>query len=256
MRLYVDNTALGETRSGADGRWNFAGTAQITPGTHTLRADQIDDAGAVASRVELPFFREEAARVAAAVPQAPATAAPAAQPEMPAAMAPETQTEVVTAPEAQAEVATAPEAQAEAAKAPEPQAEVATAPETPGEAATAPEAQAEVATAPETQPETPAAGAPAAETQVATAAAPEPQLKEGRIVIQPGNNLWRISRVVYGSGVKYTVIYEANKDHIRDPDLIYPGQIFRTPDVVPPQEIDPKRRTPLTAGEGGAPAQL
>lgn len=52
----------------------------------------------------------------------------------------------------------------------------------------------------------------------------------GRVVVQPGNSLWRISRRLYGRGILYTVIYEANKDQIRDPDLIYPGQIFETPD--------------------------
>ncbi len=55
--------------------------------------------------------------------------------------------------------------------------------------------------------------------------------------------------------MNYTVIYEANKEFIRDPDLIYPGQIFKTPDVVPPEQIDPTRRTPLTPEESGAAAQ-
>tara|TARA_R110000868_G_scaffold10226_3_gene50088 strand:- start:6299 stop:7258 length:960 start_codon:yes stop_codon:yes gene_type:complete len=54
-------------------------------------------------------------------------------------------------------------------------------------------------------------------------------LKEGKVVIQPGNNLWNIAQSLYGSGFSYTVIYEANKDQIRDPDLIYPGQVFETP---------------------------
>jgi nucleoid-associated protein YgaU len=49
------------------------------------------------------------------------------------------------------------------------------------------------------------------------------------VVVQPGNSLWRISRRIYGQGISYTVIYEANKDQIRDPDLIYPGQIFTVP---------------------------
>ena len=48
-------------------------------------------------------------------------------------------------------------------------------------------------------------------------------------VVQPGNSLWRIARRSYGEGLRYTVIYEANKDHIRDPDLIYPGQVFVIP---------------------------
>jgi nucleoid-associated protein YgaU len=49
------------------------------------------------------------------------------------------------------------------------------------------------------------------------------------VIVQPGNSLWRIARRSYGSGVQYTVIYEANKEQIRDPDLIYPGQIFTIP---------------------------
>jgi nucleoid-associated protein YgaU len=75
--------------------------------------------------------------------------------------------------------------------------------------------------------------------------------KKGRIIIQPGNNLWKLSRVIYGKGMSYTVIYEANKGQIRDPDLIYPGQIFATPNAVPPETIDPKRKKPLSAEEGG-----
>lgn len=49
------------------------------------------------------------------------------------------------------------------------------------------------------------------------------------IIVQPGNSLWRIARRTLGSGVSYTVIYEANEDQIRDPDLIYPGQVFEIP---------------------------
>ena len=61
-------------------------------------------------------------------------------------------------------------------------------------------------------------------------------LPEGEIaVVQPGNTLWRISRRTYGRGIQYTVIYEANKDQIRDPDLIYPGQIFTLP---PPRPVN------------------
>ncbi|WP_299438248.1 Ig-like domain-containing protein [uncultured Rhodospira sp.] len=52
---------------------------------------------------------------------------------------------------------------------------------------------------------------------------------ETMVVVQPGNNLWRVARAVYGQGIDYTIIYEANTDQIRDPDLIYPGQVFRIP---------------------------
>lgn len=50
-----------------------------------------------------------------------------------------------------------------------------------------------------------------------------------RVVVQPGNSLWRIARRLYGDGFQYTVIYQANRDQIRDPDMIYPGQVLATP---------------------------
>ncbi len=49
------------------------------------------------------------------------------------------------------------------------------------------------------------------------------------IVVQPGNSLWRLARRKYGSGFDYTVIYEANKEQIKDPNVIYPGQVFSLP---------------------------
>ena len=49
------------------------------------------------------------------------------------------------------------------------------------------------------------------------------------IFVQPGSNLWRIARKTYGAGIRYTVIYEANRDQIRNPHLIYPGQVFLLP---------------------------
>jgi nucleoid-associated protein YgaU len=96
------------------------------------------------------------------------------------------------------------------------------------------------------------------ETVAATASdsAGPAQPKEGRIVIQPGNNLWRISRVLYGNGNKFTMLYEANKDQIRNPNLIYPGQVFRTPEVAPrANTIDPHRREPLTPDENAGAAE-
>ena len=51
------------------------------------------------------------------------------------------------------------------------------------------------------------------------------------VFVQPGNSLWRIARRKYGSGIQYTVIYEANRGQIGDPSLIYPGQVFVLPQV-------------------------
>jgi nucleoid-associated protein YgaU len=50
-------------------------------------------------------------------------------------------------------------------------------------------------------------------------------------IVSRGDNLWRISKRVYGRGVRYTVIYRANEEQIRNPRLIYPGQVF----VLPPE---------------------
>lgn len=59
----------------------------------------------------------------------------------------------------------------------------------------------------------------------------EIEFRDGKVVVQPGNSLWRIARRAYGRGAQYTIIYEANADQIRDPDLIYPGQIFEVPET-------------------------
>jgi nucleoid-associated protein YgaU len=47
--------------------------------------------------------------------------------------------------------------------------------------------------------------------------------------VQPGNSLWRLAERSFGDGQRYTEIYQANQDKIRDPDLIYPGQVFAVP---------------------------
>lgn len=63
-------------------------------------------------------------------------------------------------------------------------------------------------------------------------ATPASGLAAGTVVfVQPGNSLWRLARRSYGEGLRYTEIYEANKDQIRNPDLIYPGQVFVLPTV-------------------------
>lgn len=47
--------------------------------------------------------------------------------------------------------------------------------------------------------------------------------------VQPGNTLWAIARERYGEPMMYVRVFEANRDRIRDPDLIYPGQVFVLP---------------------------
>ena len=52
---------------------------------------------------------------------------------------------------------------------------------------------------------------------------------DGKITVEAGTNLWRIARKTYGSGFDFLVIFQANKDQIRDPNKIYPGQVFQVP---------------------------
>jgi nucleoid-associated protein YgaU len=87
------------------------------------------------------------------------------------------------------------------------------------------------------------------------AAAKQPQLAAGEPTVLPdgetpstvvvpkvatttvsrGDSLWRLSRNTYGAGTRYAVIYKANREQIRNPNLIYPGQIF----VLPTQDARP-----------------
>ena len=57
---------------------------------------------------------------------------------------------------------------------------------------------------------------------------PEPP-RMSVVTVQPGSTLWAISREAYGEGILYVRVFEANRDRIRDPDLIYPGQVFELP---------------------------
>ncbi|MCX5577519.1 LysM peptidoglycan-binding domain-containing protein [Kaistia terrae] len=54
---------------------------------------------------------------------------------------------------------------------------------------------------------------------------PAPQ----NVIIRRGDNLWSISRRLYGRGIRFSTIYAANDDQIRNPNLIYPGQTFVLP---------------------------
>jgi nucleoid-associated protein YgaU len=48
-------------------------------------------------------------------------------------------------------------------------------------------------------------------------------------VVSRGDSLWRISRITFGDGTRYAIVYRANRDRIRDPNLIHPGQILVLP---------------------------
>ena len=65
-----------------------------------------------------------------------------------------------------------------------------------------------------------------------------PPFSGQQVHILRGNYLWQIARNLFGAGHAYSYIYNENRDQIRDPDLIYPGQIFAIP------VSEPADRTP------------
>ena len=127
VRVYLDNTPITSSRITEDGNWRTDLPA-VDTGIYTLRIDEVDTDGAVISRVETPFKREDEAVVA----------------------------------------------------------------------------------------------------EVETEADSQPRVRA--VTVQPGNTLWAISRETYGDGVLFVRVFEANADRIRDPDLIYPGQVLTVPD--------------------------
>jgi len=70
-----------------------------------------------------------------------------------------------------------------------------------------------------------------------TAAATSPAIAASQavtITVQPGFTLWGIAQERLGDGVFYVQVFEANRDKIKDPNLIYPGQVFSIPETPAP----------------------
>ena len=224
LRLYLNDTLVAPASVGSDGRVSFTIGKGVAPGTYRIRIDQVDSVtGAVRARSEVPFtVPDRAARVAehgkpggnpaaaSPTPSAPAASGSAAAPVAPLGTASDSRRIAGTAP-------ASPSAIPPSRGYPAPIGGQAAAPTDKNVADTgiadkgvAEAAPAEMALAP------PAPGAVFV-----------PEIGTARIA--RGDNLWQISRRVYGRGTRYTVIYDANQDQIRDPDRIYPGQIFVLP---------------------------
>ena len=60
---------------------------------------------------------------------------------------------------------------------------------------------------------------------------PEPEAT--MYTVRSGDSLSKIAKAHYGDAMKYTVIFEANKPMMKDPDKIYPGQVLRIPPLEP-----------------------
>jgi len=196
------------------------------------------DTGKPAEAAETDQARPPAGAAGAGEPDEPPPAAtePAAPPDVaetpPAAPQPE---QPATAAEDAPPAATEPAAPAVVADEPAalPQlGQPAAAAEDAPPAATEPAAPAVAAGEPDQPPAE--AAPPAAEAEIAAAppetVSPKLQKVQGSVIIRRGDTLWRISRRVYGRGIRYSTIYLANQTQIADPDRIWPGQIFSVPD--------------------------
>lgn len=124
VRVYVNDQLLGDTKSGADGRWLLQETKKLEPGEYNVRADLLQSTGGVDARAAVPFVVSETER-----------------------------TRLVSLDPNQGQ----------------------------------------------------------------------------RVIIRKNDNLWTISQRLYGDGRRFTAIYQRNSDQIRDPNLIYPGQVFELP---------------------------
>lgn len=203
-------------------------SAPVAEEDATAPSATVPTAEVVASAPAIPGPTTE---VVASVPVASAPA-PVAEVVASVPAAPASTTEVVTSDPAAQTPAREVVANTPATSAPAPvAADVATAPTAPATAtevvASAPAAATPAA---EVAATAPAAPTPATEVAATAPAAPTPTPRVSLITVQPGHTLWHISRERYGAGEQYVIIYRANRSQIRDPDLIYPGQIFTLPE--------------------------
>ncbi|MGB7286229.1 MAG: LysM peptidoglycan-binding domain-containing protein, partial [Salaquimonas sp.] len=202
-RVYINDKFSGSVRTNPNGTFLFELNQGLESGKYDLRVDVLKEGSAeVASRsaVTVEHFSQPVA-VAETKPAETPNAEPVVEPATPAKPA-ETQSAEVESNQPVSEVKLEPETQSAAVSAPE-----------------ATQEQASV-----TEPKEPGQGAAVTEEA-------KPVIQTGRyVIIRRGDNLWRISRRMLGEGRKYTMIFSANSNQIKNPNRIYPGQVFDVPE--------------------------
>ena len=194
VRAYLNNVWVETAPIGGDGRWQME-LSGVDSGIYTLRIDQLTASGEVVARVETPFKREDPNLVAQALAQQSASESQVA-PEPTATTEAETTQTVADAESPSEEPAIAANDEA---------------------------ADEDTAVDSETV-------AVAVPTEVESGAEQSAEVPRVQLVtVQPGFTLWGIAAENYGDGYLYVRLYQANRDQIRDPDLIYPGQVFNIP---------------------------
>lgn len=212
VRLYVDNAIVGSTEV-SDGRWLIEAIDVLDQENQRIRIDMLAEDGSVVGRAEVDFILE--------LPEAV---------DEDIVVAEQRETETVGASPAQSQEADlSASGDVETPDAPEPVTSDAAEPPAPtAEPAQSAEPAETVEPTGSVEPAEPAETVePAIPTLVGVSDGN--RTATGLAIIRQGDNLWTIARRVYGEGIRYTQIFEANTDQIRNPDLIYPGQVFDLP---------------------------
>lgn len=258
VRVYVDDELAGDAKADANGRWALKVRRKLPAGRHSVRADMLGEGGSqVVARAQVRFDRVELVAAGEGTGQdqqqtlvgsgsgaeAPGDGAPAGDaatgdagsgaassdaPGLPTLAAPAQ--DGSAGQQAAADAPASADASGDAAAADTgtaPAADAGTAMAGGDDAASgasmsdvASDAASDAASG-ATADAAAAGSAPAAGTQAAQASS--------RVEIERGDALWRIARRIYGHGIQYTLIFEANRNQIDDPDLIFPGQVFTIP---------------------------
>lgn len=260
VRLYLNGQYLHEFLIAADGGWGGE-IPDVPAGVYTLRADQIDADANVTARFETPFQRETREALAALLAPMPDPQPVAdqvtstnrmAKPPSPEVLEPQKGAAATTNATQTTRAETVPvlpvDGVAGSSPTPPKPLETGAIPEAAAPAPGLPKlTDAPVAASPAVVPDTlgpaPSAalspavqpGSNAGETQNLAPVLSQPVVALApvtvTVTVQPGFTLWAIARDQFGEGILYVQVYEANKDRIRDPDLIYPGQVFALPEA-------------------------
>jgi len=253
IAFYLDNRFIGSAQADDDGAWQFSLTDVLASGEHALRADHVDMAsGEVLSRAEVRFdpsgvaigdSRPTETRMAQSERKETAPAEREA-PAAPIMTQPKTADEALARaarskpPKRDDRVAAQAASPAQPDKRPEDIEDIIAAPQPslrsrPSKQQAAPEPRIATQSAPSTQPirkqepsDATSEAPDAMETPRSRAVTPK---RKTAIVVRRGDTLWHIAEQYYGSGVRYTQIFRTNRDQIRNPHRIYPGQQFDLP---------------------------
>ena len=209
VRIYLDNRAIITSQISDSGYWTVD-LLNIEAGIYTLRVDELNSVGDVLSRSETPFKREEPTELAALMAET---------------------AEVVVDDAAVAERVAVASNNVKAGTAGELQKELKL-------TQTVVDVQAQVedlaGSTSDIYFEVEVSGASSkgvgGEPVELDASLRAPSATFRVKTVQPGSTLWAIAKESYGAGIEYFKVFDANKERIRDPDLIYPGQVFEIPD--------------------------